>query len=332
MHSPTDRPHTDRPDIDTAVHLAPEARPFLLLSDEERIQQVRVPQFIRHKQADTLLNDLEMLLNHPKIERMPARVLIAQPFNGKSSLLTTFLELHPPGSLPDDSADLIPVLLVDAPTKTTDSLYARILERVNAQYRPQDGDRVLKVQTRRLMRRLGVRVLMIDEGHNPLHGSHEPQQQFLTELKDLSNDLDIPIIVAGTDRLLNALRRDAQLASRFEPRVLSPWKSDKEFLRLLAGFEQTLPLWNASNLKNPKTGLPDRLYDFSEGIIGNLARVLQAAVVWAIKNGTECIDSAALDGIEWVLPSKAYALARRKYLGLSDDDDSRDEFENGPPK
>ena len=65
------------------------------------------------------------------------------------------------------------------------------------------------------MRALSVRMLVLDEIHNILVGSTLKQKQFLNTLKFLSNELQIPIVAAGTKDALQVTRTDDQIANRF---------------------------------------------------------------------------------------------------------------------
>jgi hypothetical protein len=68
------------------------------------------------------------------------------------------------------------------------------------------------------------------------------QRHFLNVIKYLGNELQIPIVAAGTHDAFNAVQSDPQLSNRFEPALLRRWALTDEYLRLLASFEVALPL------------------------------------------------------------------------------------------
>jgi hypothetical protein len=47
------------------------------------------------------------------------------------------------------------------------------------------------------------------------------QRQFLNVIKHLGNELQIPIVAAGTQDAFNAIQTDPQLANRFAPAVFA---------------------------------------------------------------------------------------------------------------
>lgn len=75
----------------------------------------------------------------------------------------------------------------------------------------------------------------------------------LNGIKDLSNQLMIPIVAAGVIEARQALKVDPQLENRFQVEQLEPWhyntKEEKVlFKQLLRSIESRLPLEEPSNL------------------------------------------------------------------------------------
>jgi len=77
------------------------------------------------------------------------------------------------------------------------------------------------------------------------------QRSFLNVIKFLGNELQIPIVVAGTHDAFNAIQTDPQLANRFEPAPLPRWTMNEGYLRLFASFEVGLELEQASHFIEP---------------------------------------------------------------------------------
>ena len=77
-----------------------------------------------------------------------------------------------------------------------------------------------------MMRGTGVRLLVIDEVQNLLSGSRLQQRRLLNLLRWLGNELQIPLVAVGTAEALHAIQSDDQLANRFTPFGLPPWKYD----------------------------------------------------------------------------------------------------------
>src|SRR4029450_12720753 len=107
------------------------------------------------------------------------------------------------------------------------------------------------VQVLRILKQIGLRMLIIDEVQNILTGPVTKKRQFLNVLKYLGNDRQIQLVGVGTTEALRALQADPQLANRFEPAALPRWRLDQEFQTLLASFERALPLRELSRLPRP---------------------------------------------------------------------------------
>lgn len=80
---------------------------------------------------------------------------------------------------------------------------------------------------------------------------------------------------------------------------------------VLSTFETRLPLRRPSDLAQPR--LAERLHEMCEGIIGELAFVLQDAALGAIKSGDECITAKFLDRLGWVAPSMRFAQQQKRF-------------------
>jgi len=130
-------------------------------------------------------------------------------------------------------------------------------------------------------------MLIIDEIHNILSGSVAKQKQILNAIKNLSNALEIPIVLVGTKDALVAISTDPQIESRFTPMYLPKWQFDDEFGSLLATYQSTIPLKKESNLLD-ETIAEEILY-LSDGYIGNMIELLRQAAITAIKTKTERI-------------------------------------------
>src|SRR5713101_9692288 len=126
--------------------------------------------------------------------------------------------------------------------------FGAVLEALGAPDRNHDRLAVKQDMAMRILRATDVRLLVIDEVHNILSGSRAQQRRFLNLLRWLGNELQIPLVAVGTAEALRAIQSDDQLANRFEPFSLPPWRDGKEYRRLLSTLEAVLPLRRASRL------------------------------------------------------------------------------------
>lgn len=286
-----------------AIHLAPKAAAYLQRPDGERITYIRSPRWIGYPGAQTILEQLENLLTHPKSHRMPNLLIIGDTNNGKTMLVQRFCNKHKPADNPDGVAAVVPVLFVQAPPVPDESrFYNGILELLFAPYKPSDRADRKQFQTIKLLRAVGLKLLIIDEIHHLLAGTMTKQKAFLNVIKYLGNELEVPIVGVGTRDAFRAIQTDLQLSNRFDRALLPRWTNDDEFLRLLATFERAIPLRQPSNLVDGS--LADKIYSMSEGYLGEISRLLVDAAVKAVETKQEHIDKKILDRIDWVAPSE----------------------------
>lgn len=284
-------------------HLCAAARKALTLSDSDRTVYIRNEPWIWYRKAEEILTSLEELLIHPKTHRMPSMLIVGRTNNGKTAIAQQFLALHPPIYEPTAEADVVPVLYLQAPPVPDERrLNAVMLDTLRIPHKTNErADRMMQ-QLLLVMPRLGVKMLMIDEIHHVLAGNRERQRAFLQVLKYIGGELKIPLVALGTSDALYALQTDAQLANRFVPTALPEWKFDRDYLSLLASFEQLLPLRRPSTLTEVR--LATRLLTMSEGTIGELARLLALASTQAIKDKSEHISLSLLEKLPWIEPSE----------------------------
>lgn len=294
----------------SADHLHPEVRPLLEENERERIKAIAHPRWIGYTRAREVLARLEDLLTHPKTHRMPNLLLVGETNNGKTQIVNRFQQLHPAYDHPTSDGIILPVLIVRAPPVPDEHrLYNRILETLGAPYKHKENIDKKQFQVFRVLRQLRLKMLVIDEIHDIIAGPLTRQRQFLNVVKDLGNELQIPIVGVGTHDAFAALQTDPQLSNRFEPMLLPRWSPGTESRRLLASFEQVLPLRQPSNLSDP--ALATRLLAMAEGTIGELSSLLSKAAVQAIRMGSERIEIGMLESIDWIPPSER----RRSQVG-----------------
>jgi hypothetical protein len=124
--------------------------------------------------------------------------------------------------------------------------------------------------------------------HFLLSGNTIEQRQIVCAIKLLSKELRIPIVGVGTQEAVRWLQIEPQHASRFDVVSLPLWELNQDFQRLLASFEQVLPLKQPSRLRQPE--LASMLHAISGGNIGDLRRLLVDCATEAILSGAERID------------------------------------------
>jgi Bacterial TniB protein len=288
-------------------HLSERAGNALELSDSERARHSLHECFVRYPAADRIIAELNALLIHPRIHRMPNRLLVGETNNGKTALIRHFMAMHPPMNEPGQEAAIFPLVYIQAPPVPEEHrFYAALLDAIDAPHRHYFRTSELFYQARNLLPKVGLKLLIIDEIHHVLAGSTKKHSAFLNTVKYLGNELMVPLIGVGTEQALFAVQVDRQIENRFQPFEIPRWKCSNDWRRFLATFERELPLRKPSNLANPL--MAQRLHLMSEGTVGELSYLLMRAMAEAIRGGEERICDAVLDRLEWVAPS-----ARRKH-------------------
>lgn len=293
-------------------HLAPAAQEVALQDNAIRIEWIQKDRWIPYPRAAKAIEKMKWLLAHPKKLRMPNMLLVGPTNGGKTMIIEKFRREHPPGPSLDGRAEHIPVLRVQMPTAADPiRFYEAILDALGAPRRR--GHRLVdkESQALHLLHSIGVQLALIDEIHNALSGPSNKLSEMLNILKNLGNDLQIPIVAAGTKDALQVIHSDDQLANRFEPFPLPRWRDDDELQDLLASFERVLPLRQPSDLANPV--MTRRLIALSEGILGEIVALLVRSAEMAVRTGSERIDVAMLEAIDYLPPSarRASAIAMR---------------------
>lgn len=284
-------------------HLNENVKQLLLLPDEERMRAIYRPRWIGYTKAKAILERLNKLLNHPKTHRMPNLLIVGDTNNGKTMIINRFESFNPANDNPNGDSIIVPTLIVQSPESPDEGrFYNSILEKLSVAYGKRDIADHKKYQVLTIFKRIGLKMLIIDELQDIMAGSLLKQRQMLIAIKHLGNELKIPIVGVGTRDAFNAIQTDPQLANRFESFLLTKWEIGNDYLSLLASFERMLPLKKPSNLIN--TELAIKLLNMSEGIIGELAAILNKATEEAIRTKQENISLALLDKLEWLSPSE----------------------------
>jgi replication-associated recombination protein RarA len=280
----------------TRDHLHPAARKMLELPQEQRVRALQVDRWIDYPRATEALQRLRRLLETPERERMPCMVLHGPSNIGKTLILRKFLRSSPPSFDATRGVERRTVIAMQMPpTPDQRRFYRALLSAVGAPQGPSSTLASLEQVACDILRRMGPRMLIVDEVHHLLAGSHREQRASLNLLKYLANELKISIVAVGTSDAPVAFHTDAQVASRFTPFELARWTESEDFRRLLSAFEAVLPLKRPSELT--QRPIVQYLLVASAGLLGDVSRMLCDAAEQAIADGSEAITLAHLEQI-----------------------------------
>ncbi|MBV8616654.1 MAG: TniB family NTP-binding protein [Acetobacteraceae bacterium] len=283
-------------DAEATEHLNPAARPLLALPDAERIARIRTDRWVAYPRASGALRKLADLLAHPQRARMPNLLIWGDSGMGKTMIAEKHLRDHPPSFDASTGVRRTPVLGIEMPAVPDPKwLFAQILKALDAPL--PTGGRIdvamLAPRTIRLMQVIGVRMLLIDEVHNLLVGPYRAQRAMLNLVRQLANELRIPIVCLGTREGREALLSDPQLVRRFEAFELPRWQRGEEFYGLVNTLLRALPLRKPSPLGT--RGFYQVLAR-ADGITANVFTLLTELAVAAIRSGREEIALADIRG------------------------------------
>lgn len=279
--------------------LSPRATELLEGSDEDRLLHISKPVFIPYTRASLILAEMEELLIQPKTNRMLNILVVGRSNNGKSEILKEFLKRHPAEDRRELDTIYAPVTYIQSPPGPSEHIFLDQLIKMHGMpVRPNDSvDRKL-MQSMEMLQRVETKLLIVDELNALLAGSFTKQRFFLNMLKYISNELKISIVAAGTVDAQYAVNSVPEIKSRFPTRILPLWKEDKEFRHLLFNFESVLPLKHPSGMYTGE--IAAKLYGLSEGIMGDLVKILQGAAKLAITTKTEKITLEMIDQCDFV--------------------------------
>jgi type II secretory pathway predicted ATPase ExeA len=282
-----------------AAHLFPSVRELLLLTDEERIRAMQRDRWIDYARAGAVLERLTRLLATPARDRMPCLLLHGESNIGKTQIVRKFLRDHPPTFDDERGVERRQIISMQMPAMPEQHrFYTALLFEIGAPHSPKAGVSVLEGLTRTLLHAMQPRMLVVDEVHHLLAGSHREQRASMNLLKYLANDLQMSVVLVGTADARVALQTDAQMSSRFPPIELPRWGESEEFRRFLHAFERLLPLKKPSSLA--QRDVVQFVLAATGGITGAIAQLLTHAAELAIGDLTEHISLAHLEHVAQV--------------------------------
>lgn len=274
-------------------YLQTPSRTVAPLSNEERITWIRQQRWIQYPRAKRILERLVDLVDYPPRDRMPCLVVYGATGMGKTHIIQKFLRdnhAHFDNRLGKTRAPVVFIQMPPTPNERV--LYEEILAGMGGVFSHGTSVTTLRHRIRALARQLEMRMLVIDEIHSLLAGTFREQRIILNAIRFLANDLRIPLVCLGTDEANQALMTDPQLADRFAAADLPPWEDDSAFEQLLLSFESILPLHQLSEFRDAR--IHQRILSLSEGVLGRICKLMEAAAIEAIHSGEERISLSLL--------------------------------------
>jgi hypothetical protein len=274
-------------------HLVPTAARLLDGSDSDRITAIREERWITYKRARWSLELLDELLERPRTTRMGSIAVYADSGMGKTMLMERFRRAHPATYNRDERRLISPVLALQMASHATERrFYGHILQAIGAPFVSRATVLELETQALRNLKRMEVKLLMLDEVHNILAGSAKEQRVMLNTLRYISNELQISLVCLGIGEAREAIGGDVQLMRRFDELSLPRWQGDAEFEELVDVILRHLPLKLASQLSARALR---QVLQATDGVTARVFGMFNDLAVAAIRSGTECIDDTSVE-------------------------------------
>ncbi|ABD55923.1 TniB family NTP-binding protein [Jannaschia sp. CCS1] len=203
--------------------------------------------WVLYPRANQALKRPEALLEHPRGARMPSVAIYGDSGMGKT--MGRFRDQHLPSL--DSRTGIVntPVLAMEMVSLPGERrFYGELLSLLGAPQAPRADIALMEQASLRIMKAIGVQVLVIDEVHNILAGTYREQRIVLNMLRFLSNRLQISLVCFGVNDAREAIGGDVQLARRFEQLTLNRWAANEDFETLVASILRNTPLQQPSVL------------------------------------------------------------------------------------
>lgn len=280
----------------TIAHLTANAAALLPETNSGRIRAIRSRRWVLYPRAKQALDRLETLLEIPRGSRMPSVAIYGDSGIGKTMIMQQFRDQNPPCFNSKGGVLKTPVLAMEMVSRPGERrFYGELLTLLGAPQAPRADIAQMEQAVLRIMKAIGVQVLVIDEVHNILAGTYSEQRIVLNTLRFLSNRLQISLVCFGVNEAREAIGGDVQLARRFEQFTLNRWAANEDFEALVISILRNTPLRRPSVL-TPKS--LRRILQITDGITANIFQMINSLAINAIENGTECITDSAVE--TWV--------------------------------
>ncbi|MFJ1311869.1 TniB family NTP-binding protein [Agrobacterium sp. P15N1-A] len=274
-------------------HLLEHVRPYLDRDPAERIAYVRAPRWIGHQVAQRGHERLADLLARPPSLRTQGLMLVGPYANGKTMIAERFAVEH----LRRSSEQRL-WMIQTREGAGLGHFYGSILQALRAPGGDLHDVNRKAEQLDHLLATLKPRMLIFDEFHNALRGRTRDLEAVFAFLRRIGRQYDISPVLIGEVAIYDFINTTSEMASRFDLFAVPRWQYNEEYLMLLDSLEAVLPLARASDLSDER--LARRIFNLSEGLIGEIVAIVTKAVIAAIRSGAERVTKASLDRLHYL--------------------------------
>lgn len=157
------------------------------------------------------------------------------------------------------------------------------------------------------LRDLGLRMIMINEVHNLLAGTHCEQRRFLNVLRYVSSELEAALVCFGVSEAVDAIRSDVQLTRRLDEHHLPNWRDDAEFSDVIHTLIAAMLLAKKTCLKVRSL---KQILALAGGVTSRIFALVKDLSIDAILSEEEYITDEAI--AKWTLVWSRHATVQRQ--------------------
>jgi hypothetical protein len=295
-------------------HLDRETAAQAELPPAERMAHILEYRFCNYPAGDLVLDKLEILFYDEAPGRQLGLAILGESGLGKSYILKHFSDnLHPQFRTRDRGMPVRPVVYLELPAEfKLSDLQEQVLAALGATANGWRGSN-RDLHIKRLVKDLCVRMFIFDDIQHFTNQSPLRTSRLFDWIKYLLNDLEIAVVVAGIPSASEALHKDPQISTRFEPLTMPAWDVNDAFGQFLGNFERTFPLREPSNLQD--LPMQEEILLSCNRTTRIMVRQLTDAAIFAIDQGIERIDASLLN-VRSTRPKELASAAKRALVAF----------------
>jgi hypothetical protein len=283
-------------------NLIPQAERLLSASNAarfsfiERDKVIETPSFI---QIQARLAELEA---HHRVIRPPNLAIVGVSGIGKTHAITDFVDHRRPRRAADGRLK-IRILHAQYPPIPESRWFAKmLLRKLGHPMGLPHGEMAIFELLVDMLEQAETRSIIIEELNQLYEWPRAQVREFYGVARWLSNESQIPLVLSGTDEVLDLIDGDVQLTRRFERLQLLPWALDEAFSGFIRSYIQTIPLRNETQIDR---SFIEKVHQAGQGITDTTVKILQRAAKYAILDGSEAIEHRHIVGDASLPPPSA---------------------------
>lgn len=275
-------------------HLRVDAAEWLSLSIKERVDWINRDRFILHPGARDALSSMKEVQSRPYCIRPACLAIIGGTNEGKTAITNRFV--RDLGNAPKTifgSNDEMPVVLVEMPPRATEPRVCLAIARaLGLTGYANSKSRLVSDHVYRALvaKKVNVLILMEFQHISPLPKCE--REIVLDMVKGISNQ-GVHVYAVGTENVRKLVAEDEQVANRMRVVNVNGFKQGTDLMDFLHSLESFYPLPKPSYLSDERMMV--KIYKKTNGITGEVVTLCNAAAVWAVRNGKDCITAEAFE-------------------------------------